>query len=130
MKISPNLFQWIPRIICVFAILFISIFAADAFAPGLSFWQQIGDFLLHLIPSSILLALLIVAWKRELLGGILFTLIGIGFTPFIFQHNYAMNHSVSISLSVILMITFPFILVGVLFIVSHFKKKKANEINK
>ena len=107
------------------AILLISMFAADAFAPELTIWQQLGAFLMHLIPSFILIALLIVAWKWELIGGVIFTIIGIGLSPLIFQHNYAMNQSVSTSLIIILMITFPFIVVGILFIISHFMKKKA-----
>ena len=125
MKTSIRLIHWIPRVICILAILFISMFAADAFAPELTIWQQLGAFLMHLIPSFILLALLIVAWKWELIGGVIFTVIGIGLSPFIFQHNYAMNQSVSMSLFIILMITFPFIVVGVLFIISHYMKKKA-----
>ena len=125
MKKSISIIHWIPRIICILAILFISMFAADAFAPGLTIWQQIGAFLMHLIPSFILLAFLIVAWKWELIGGVIFTVIGVVLSPLIFQHNYAMNQSVSMSLSIVLMITFPFILVGILFIISHFMKKKA-----
>ena len=124
MKTSISLIHWIPRVICILAILFISMFAADAFAPELSIWQQIGDFLMHLIPSFILLALLIVAWKWELIGGVIFTVIGIVLSPLIFYHNYSMNQSVSMSLLIILAITFPFIVVGILFIISHFMKKK------
>ena len=125
MKTSISLIHWIPRVICILAILFISMFAADAFAPGLTIWQQLGAFLMHLITSFILLAFLIVAWKWELIGGVIFTVIGVVLSPLIFQHNYAMNQSVSMSLSIVLMITFPFILVGILFIISHFMKKKA-----
>ena len=125
MKTSIRVVHWIPRIICMLAILFISMFAADAFAPELTIWQQLAAFLMHLIPSFILIALLIVAWKWELIGGVIFTVIGIVLSPLIFQHNYAMNQSVSMSLFIILMITFPFIVVGVLFIISHFMKKRA-----
>ena len=125
MKTSISIIHWTPRIICMLAILLISMFAADAFAPELTIWQQLGAFLMHLIPSFILIALLIVAWKWELIGGVIFTIIGIGLSPLIFQHNYAMNQSVSTSLIIILMITFPFIVVGILFIISHFMKKKA-----
>ena len=124
MKTSIRLIHWIPRVICILAILFVSMFAADAFDPELTIWQQLGAFLMHLIPSFILLALLIVAWKWELIGGVIFTVIGIGLSPLIFQHNYAMNQSVSASLIIILMITFPFIVVGILFIISHFMKKR------
>lgn len=119
-----KIYHWLPRIICILAILFISLFALDAFQPSLSIWQQIVEFLMHLVPSFILTALLIIAWKRELIGGILFTVIGLGFSPVVFIHNYNMNHSVFISLGIIATITLPFIVVGILFISSHFIKKK------
>ncbi len=124
MKTFIKILHWLPRIICILAILFISLFAADSFAPGLSIWQQLAGFIIHLIPSFILLAILIISWKRELLGGILFTAIGIVLTPFIFSMNYKMNHSIGISLLVIATITIPFIVVGVLFLLSYFFKKK------
>jgi len=124
MKNSIKVFYWLPRIICIIAILFVSLFAADAFAPELSIWQQLGAFIMHLIPSFILLALLIVAWKWELIGGIIFMIIGLGLSPFVFMHNYKMNHSIGMSLVIILSITIPFVIVGILFIVSHFLKKK------
>jgi hypothetical protein len=99
-------------------------FALDSFAPGLSIWKQLGAFVMHLIPSFILLAFLIFAWKWELIGGIIFVIIGLGFSPFIYTHNYMMNHSVWMSFSIVLIITFPFVVVGVLFIVSHFLMRK------
>ncbi|OGB62348.1 MAG: hypothetical protein A2Y94_11380 [Caldithrix sp. RBG_13_44_9] len=124
MKTSIRVFHWLPRIICILAILFVSLFAADAFAPGLTIWQQLGAFFIHLIPSFILLALLIVSWKWEFIGGIIFTVIGLGLSPLVFMINYKMNHSIWMSLGIILMITIPFVVVGILFIMSHNKKKK------
>ena len=123
MKNMQTIFYWLPRIICILAILFISMFAADAFEPGLTIWQQLGAFFMHLIPSFILLGILILAWYKEFLGGIIFIIIGLVLTPFIFNHNYKMNESVLMSLGIILTITFPFILVGISFIVSHKLKK-------
>ena len=124
MKTSIKVIHWTPRIICILAILFISLFALDSFSPDLTIWQQIGALLIHLIPSFVLLILLIVAWKWEFIGGIIFTLIGLGFSPFIFMHNYKMNQSVWMSLTTILIITTPFVIVGILFTVSHSMKKK------
>ena len=124
MKTSIKVFHWLPRIICLLAILFVSLFAADAFAPGLTIWQQLGAFIMHLIPSFILLGFLIVAWKWEYVGGLIFLIIGLALSPIVFMHNYNMNHSVWMSLGVILAITFPFVIVGVLFMVSHSLKKK------
>lgn len=116
--------HWTPRIICILAILFVSIFALDAFGEGMTLWQQIKAFLMHLIPSFALLIILIVAWKFELVGGIIFTLIGVIFSPIIFIHNLNMNDSYWLSIGIIMTITFPFILTGVLFIISHSQKKK------
>ncbi|WP_282134707.1 DUF7670 domain-containing protein [Seonamhaeicola maritimus] len=124
MKKSDKIFHWLPRILCILAIAFVSLFALDAFSPELSFWQQIGAFLMHLIPSFILLALLILAWNKEFIGGILFTIIGLVLSPIVYAHNYRMNHSVLISLGIILTITVPFILVGILFIINYFRKKR------
>ena len=117
-KLKPFLY-WFPRILCILAILFVSVFALDAFQPELTFWQQIQGFMMHLIPSFVLLFFLLIAWKWELIGGVIFVLIGLVLSPFIYMHNYNMNGSVWMSIGIIAMITFPFILVGILFIVGH-----------
>ena len=129
MKTAYKIIYWLPRIICIAAILFISMFAADAFESKLTIWQQLGHFFMHLIPSFILLGILLVAWKWEIIGGIIFMLIGLGFTPFIYAHNYQMNHSVWISLGIIALITFPFIVVGALFLVSNWQRKRRFSIS-
>jgi len=122
-----KIYHWLPRIIGILAILFISLFALDAFQPNLSIWQQIGAFLMHLIPSFILTALLLIAWKWENIGGIVFIIIGLGLSPVVFIHNYNMNHSVWMSLGIIATITVPFVVMGILFIMSHFYKKNYNK---
>lgn len=124
MKKAIKFFHWSPRIICILAILFISMFAADAFAPSLTLKEQLIGFLIHLIPSFILLLLLVITWKWEFVGGIIFTTIGIVMSPFVFMTNYNKNNSVGMSLGIIAMITVPFILTGILFIISHFLKKR------
>jgi hypothetical protein len=118
--------HWVPRILCVLAIILISMFAFDSFSSEHTFLQNLGGLIVQLIPSVLLIGLLIVAWKRELAGGIIFILIGILLSPFIYNHNYRMNHSVLMSLDIILMITVPFIIVGILFIVSHTLKGRKN----
>ena len=124
MKTTIKIFHWIPRILCILAILFVSLFALDSFNAELTLWEQFRDFFMHMIPSLVLLLLLILAWKKEFIGGILFIILGVGFSPFIYNHNYAMNQSVFMSLTIIAMITLPFVVVGVLFVISHFLKKK------
>jgi hypothetical protein len=124
MKTSILLIHWIPRILCILAILFISLFALDSFEPGMPLIRQLGAFFMHLIPTFVLILFLIVAWKWELIGGAIFIMIGLGLMPFIYMMNYHMNHSVWISLGVILVINVPFVVVGLLFMLSHFLKRK------
>jgi len=127
MKTPFKLLHWIPRIIIILAILLLSLLSVDAFSPGLTLFQQLGGFFMHMIPSFALTGLLIVAWKRELPGGILFILIGLGFSPFIYSHNFKMNHSVGMSLVTVLILNLPFIIAGILFIISYHVKKKARQ---
>jgi hypothetical protein len=101
-------------------------FALDSFSPEYTIWQQIGAFLIHLIPSYVLVALLIIAWKWERVGGIVFSLVGIAFGVLIFVTNHSRNHfSTAQSLFNTFLIAFPFVIVGVLFIL-HARKQKLN----
>jgi hypothetical protein len=124
MRTSVKIFHWSPRILCIAAIIFISLFAGDSFTPGHTIWQQLGDFFMHLIPTFILIVILIIAWKWEFIGGLIFVAIGLGLSPFVFRLNYNMNRSIGMSIVIILCITIPFIIVGILFIISHILKKK------
>ncbi len=123
---TAHVIRLIAGIMCLMAILFISLFAFDVFDPALSVLQQIQTFLLHMIPSFILLAMLIFAWKKALTGGIVILLTGLLLSPFVFTHNYQMNHNVWMSLGIIALINLPFVLVGALFIVSAYLQHKSH----
>ena len=124
METSARVFHWLPRIICILAILFVSLFALDSFAPGLTIWQQLSAFFIHLIPSFILLAFLVIAWKREFAGGILFIITGITSSILVYIMNYNRLHSVGKSLGIVAIIAVPFIIAGILFLISYLLKKK------
>ena len=126
MEKSIRILHWAPRILCIAAILFVSLFALDAFEPGLPLGDQIKGFLIHMIPSFILLAILLLAWKWELAGGIFFILVSLVTTPVVFTFNYRNNESIWISLIIVLTITIPFLIVGILFVLSHHKKNALN----
>jgi prolipoprotein diacylglyceryltransferase len=124
MKISTKVFHWIPRIICILTTLFVSLFALDSFSSDRTFWQNTAAFLMHLIPSFVLIVLLIVAWKWEKVGGILLTIIGLVWCIFVFMLNYNRTHSLTTSLMIIMTLCIPFVLAGILFILSHNRRKK------
>lgn len=124
MRSYSKVFYWTPRILVILSILFISLFALDSFSPALTFWQNTAAFLIHLVPSFILLGLLVIAWKWEKAGGIIFTIFGLAFSIFIFIINYKRTQSMQISLLLVLELCIPFVLAGILFIVSHYIKKR------
>lgn len=66
-------FYWLPRVLSVVFACFISIFAFDVL--GQPNWFP--ALLIHLIPVYFLIALAIVSWKREIIGGILYLVAGI-----------------------------------------------------
>ena len=130
MNTTDKIIHWIPRIICILAILFVSMFAFDVFSPDLTIWQQILALLIHLIPSFILIAILIVAWKWEKIGGIILTVTGVILFILVFNINYRQrNFSLTQSLINVSILCLPFIIAGVLFIVSYNRKHKKQAQN-
>jgi hypothetical protein len=67
---------WLPRILAILFIIFISLFALDMFEMGLSGWDLMVGLFMHLIPSFVCIAALLIAWRWQLPGGILFMLAG------------------------------------------------------
>lgn len=124
MKTSTKVLHWVPRILCILAILFISLFAFDSFSSERTLLQNAAAFMTHLIPSFVLLAVLIIAWKWEKAGGIILIIISLVFCIFVFILNYNRTHSIATSLMITLILDIPFVLAGILFIGSHFRKQK------
>ncbi len=74
--------MWIPRIITTIFILFLSLLALDAFSDETSFSQQFLGFIIHLIPSFVLIIILVLSWKHPIGSGVAFIFIAIVFTLF------------------------------------------------
>lgn len=112
--------HWVPRILTILAILFVSMFALDAFDPGMTLQEQITGFLIHLIPSFILVILLAIAWRYRFAGGVIFMSLGIAISMFLFILNFSKNPNLWMTLGIMASIGFPFFISGVLFVVDHF----------
>jgi cell division protein FtsW (lipid II flippase) len=61
-----KVFYWLPRILSILFIGFISLFALDVFGQP----QWFLALLIHLIPSYVLIAVTIIAWKHDLIGAL------------------------------------------------------------
>jgi hypothetical protein len=62
-----NLLSRAPHVLGIAIALFLSVFALDAFGEGGALRNALA-FLLHLVPSFIVLAVVIAAWRRNLVG--------------------------------------------------------------
>lgn len=99
---------WFSRVFAILFILFIAMFSLDIFDGKYNFWQTIIGLFMHNILTFFMIIALLIAWKREMLGGIIF--IAIGIAASIFFHN--------------IFLFLPFLAIGVLFICQYFFRKK------
>lgn len=115
--ITRRLLFWTPRVLCVVFTLFISMFALDVFGHAHGFWETLTALFMHLIPSFVLLAMLILAWRWEWIGAVVSTALAILFLWW----NYTVRHNV---LPAVLIIAGPLILMAGLFLVGWVMRKE------
>ena len=77
---------WTPRALCVAFALFLSLFALDVFGEGLSFWKTLLALVMHLIPTTVVVAVLVLAWRWEWIGAVGFAALGLGYMVRMPQH--------------------------------------------
>ena len=108
-----GVWYWLPRILAILIALFISLFALDAFAEDYAWWQQIGALLIHLVPTYILILVILIAWKWEQVGGIIFILFGLGYIALM---------GANFEWIAFLLVGGPPIITGGLFLINHYGK--------
>jgi hypothetical protein len=85
-QISPRLaklIHWAPRIAAILIIFFVSLFSLDVFEMEASPLELLGAFLMHSIPSIVMILMLIFAWRRPVVGFIAFLIAGLFFLRFV-----------------------------------------------
>jgi hypothetical protein len=108
--VSPwlaKVIHWAPRVAAIMIIFFISLFSLDVFEMGASPLEVLGAFLMHNIPSIIMIIFLVFAWKRPLIGFVVFLIAGIAFAIFFVRDFYALPN--------LLLFVFPILLIASLF---------------
>ena len=117
-KTSKFIF-WTPRILSIIFITFLALMSLDVFSSELSFWQTVGALFMHNIPALVLLIVLLISWKYEIVGGIAFILAGALYLVLVFRNSFEWY-----LLSWAIQITGVSWLIGALFLIGWFKKKK------
>jgi len=119
---------WAPRIFLILFILFLAIFSLDIFEGNYGFWGTILGLFMHNLPSLILLIILIISWKHELVGGIIFMTLGticfVGAIIFlVISPNLRFN-------PILIIGSIVFLLIGILFLIGWKQKKKIDKKSK
>jgi len=116
---KEKILLWTPRILAILAILFMMMFSMDCFGGSKTLKEHLLCFFIHNIPAYILILLLLVAWKWEFAGGVLFLLAALAGS--IYFRGFTGNWGV-------LIIMAPFVITGIMFILHQvlFKTKQKN----
>ncbi len=122
-KKTGKFIYWTPRILSILFVLFLALTSLDVFSPGLSFWQVLGGLFMHNIPTLILLAVVIISWKHEIVGGVGFILAGLLYVALL-AVSAIQNQFEWYMLSWAVQIAGLAFLVGILFIIGWMKKRK------
>ena len=109
---------WTPRILTIAFILFVSLFALDSFSSEKTVAENIGTFLIHLVPSVVLILLLLLAWKIELAGTIAFAVLGLAYIIISWGKFPFLTY---------LLISGPLFLISVFYLMSWVNKRNADK---
>lgn len=70
--------HWAPRILSLAFVGFLSLFALDVFTSPFE-WTMLLGFVIHLLPSFALLAIVLVAWRYPVVGAVAFVGFALGY---------------------------------------------------
>lgn len=127
MKKAGKLLYWTPRILSILFICFLSLFSLDVYEPGMSVGDVALGLFMHNIPSLIMIALLIIAWRRDLVGAVSFIGAGLLYMGLVFFNVVNSELPWYIAITWSLTIAGPAFLIGILYLI-NWKKRKDNEI--
>jgi hypothetical protein len=113
---------WTPRILSIMFILFLAMFSLDIFGNGYTWWEIIIGLFMHNIPVFILTILLILAWKREIIGAVAFYFGGLLYIGTMI-YNALQYPSEWYMLSYSLIIAGPAFILGTLFLINWLRRK-------
>lgn len=108
---------WTPRILAMLYIAFLSMFAVDVFSQEHGFWRIFAALSIHLTPSFVLIAGLILAWRWEWIGAAIYGVTGVAYIGWVLCRPL----SPAIKMNWMLTIAGPPLLVAALFLANRLK---------
>lgn len=112
----PKILYWTPRVVCLLYIGFISLFALDVFSGEYNLAQTLVALTMHLIPSMLILLALVIAWRWELAGSVMFDVLAVGWLIYVGDFGKS------------LIITLPLFVISSLFVAGWGYRRKAKTL--
>src|SRR5271169_1716371 len=98
---------WTPRVLTIAFAMFLALFALDVFNEGYTGWRLLLALVMHLRWPAMVAAVLVLAWRWEWIGTLLFAGLGMYYLRYNLRHpNW------------ILVISGPLFLIAVLFLIN------------
>jgi len=117
-KFSRRALFWAPRVLSIAFIAFLSLFALDVFGEGYGVWRTLVALTMHLIPSFVLIAVLVLAWWWEWIGAALYAAAGMLYVIWVLPRPIPP----AMKLNWILTIAGPAFVIAALFLVNWLKR--------
>jgi hypothetical protein len=109
---ATRLLFWTPRVLGIAYVIFISLFALDVFAEHAGFVDTAIALALHLIPSAVAAAALLVAWRWEGAGALFYAVAAVAYMFMARRLDW------------ILVISGPLIVVAILFLMNQLYRRE------
>jgi hypothetical protein len=119
-QLSKRALFWTPRALSIAFIAFLSIFALDVFDGHLGLWRTVLALTMHLIPSFVLIAALVLAWRWEWIGAALYAAAGLLYVWWVVSLSRPVPPAVR--LIWVLMIAGPAFVIAGLFLANWLKR--------
>ena len=112
---------WMPRVLAILFTLFIMLFSLDVFDGTSSHTDQLIGFFMHILPAYGIILVIVLAWKKDIIGMIGFALIAIGLFMMVMGSNQPSSSAVN---PAVFFISGPALLISLLYGFSWILNKK------
>ncbi|MFA6376041.1 MAG: hypothetical protein WCX69_01415 [Candidatus Paceibacterota bacterium] len=119
-----NFVYWAPRLLSICFVVFLVLFSLDVFEPGRSAQEIAIGLFAHNVLALLLAAVVVISWKREIVGGVTFIMAGIFYIIMVMAGTIK-NGFEWYMISWFLTISGPAFLIGALFLWGWHRKKAA-----
>lgn len=117
-RFSKQTLFWAPRALSIAYSVFLAFFALDLFPEKRALWPTLLALVIHLVPALIVACILLLAWRREWLGALLYGAAGLWYSATVLR----LQRSPSTKLSWILTIAGPAFVLALLFLINWIER--------